>query len=310
MSATGSGRRTPMAPAVPVSRQQGRPEVAARVLGEYLRLLRKEQGLALKDVAEPIRGSVAKVSRLERGVSPPKERDIEELIRFFRVSDERAREIRALLRQAQESPWWKQFSDVTPEYLRRLIGLEGAAVGIYTYENHVVPGLLQTPAYARSVIRAALPNVHDDDIERRVTLRMTRQQLIHSPQRPRVVALLDEGILRRPVGGAAVMCAQLEHLREVARLENVHVRVVEFEKGACRVPSYPITRLHFGDGGPSQLVYVEHIDSAHYVTRASEVEQYRVVLDKINQVAADRRRSRELLDEAIAGYRERARADS
>ncbi|WP_052847680.1 helix-turn-helix domain-containing protein [Streptomyces avicenniae] len=288
-----------------MSRQQARPEVAARVLGEYLRLLRKEQGFALKDVAGPIRGSIAKVSRLERGVSPPKERDIEDLIRFFRVSDERAREIRALLRQAQESPWWKQFSDVTPEYLRRLIGLEGAAVGIYTYENHVVPGLLQTPEYARAVIRAALPNAQDEDVERRVTLRMTRQRLIHSPQRPRVVALLDEGILRRPVGGAAVMCAQLEHLREVALLENVHVRIVEFDKGACCAPSYPITRLHFGDGGPSQLVYVEHIESAHYVTRASEVEQYRVVLDKINQVAADRRRTRELVDEAIDGYRAR-----
>ncbi|WP_165956044.1 helix-turn-helix domain-containing protein [Streptomyces hainanensis] len=285
--------------------RRGKPEAAARVLGQYLRDLRRERGLALKDVAEPIRGSAAKVSRLERGVSPPKERDVEDLIAFFKIPEGPAQEIRTLLRQAQESPWWDEFRDVMPGYLRRLIGLEGSALGIYTYENHVVPGLLQTANYARAVIRTALPGKSAADIERRVTLRLTRQGLLSSPQRPVVMALLDESILHRPVGGAEVMCEQLEHLLQVSQLPRVHVRVVGFEKGACRVPCYPITRLHFGDGGPTQVVYVELLGKATYVTSAAEFERYRIVLDRVNQVAEGWQESQDLLHRALAKYRSR-----
>ena len=302
MSASGP-TRLPVASGDPLPPRWGTPEAAQRVLGESLRQLRREAGLTLREVAEPLRGSAAKVSRLERGASSPKERDIEDLIVFFRVPDEKAREIRALLRQARESPWWSQFSDVTPNYLRRLIGLEGSAARIYAYENHVVPGLLQTEEYARAVIRAALPHADETTVERKVELRVSRQKVLQAAQPPTVRALLDEAILRRPVGDYGVMWRQLTHLRDVARRPSVRLRVVEFEQGTGRVPHFPITRLHFGDGGPSELVYVEHLDSATYVTRPAELERYRGLLEEINEVASGWERTEELLFEAIEEYR-------
>ncbi|MFI9586970.1 helix-turn-helix domain-containing protein [Streptomyces sp. NPDC052236] len=281
--------------------KQAKPEAAARLLGEELRHLRLERNLTLEAVGKVIRASASKISRLERGMHPPRERDIYDLVRFFQLGPEEERVIDALLRQAQYSAWYKQYSDVTPTYLKRLIGLEGSAHAIYTYENHVVPGLLQTPQYARAVVEAALPQAPGN--ERRVELRMGRQELLHCDQCPQVVALLDEGVLRRPVGGYEVMCGQLEHLLEASDIQGINIRIVEFEASALASPTYPITHLRFSDGGPSEVVYVEHIDSAIYLTRPSDVERYRHVLNQLAYVAAPRERSKELLRGALKRYR-------
>ncbi|MGW0313990.1 helix-turn-helix domain-containing protein [Streptomyces flavidovirens] len=293
----------PAASVTPLPRQV-KPEAAARLLGERLRDLRLERGLTLEAVGKAIRGSASKISRLERGMHPPRERDIYDLVRFFGLSSEQEALLDHLLRQAQNSAWYKKYSDVTPGYLKRLIGLEGSAQTIYTYENHVVPGLLQTPQYARAVVEAALPG-HPGNA-RRVELRMGRQQLLHSDHRPLVIALLDEGVLRRPVGGYDVMCGQLEHLLSAFDVPGVNIRVVEFEASALASPTYPITHLRFCDGGPSEVVYVEHIDSAMYLTRPSEVERYRHVLNEVAYVAAGRQESKEILQETLGGYRSKA----
>ncbi|MDT0268513.1 helix-turn-helix transcriptional regulator [Streptomyces sp. DSM 44915] len=303
MSASGPSRLRVAASGDLPSTRWETPEAAQRVLGECLRQLRKERGLTLKQAAEPIRGSAAKISRLERGACSPKERDIEDLITFFRVSEGKAREIRMLLQQARLHPWWWQFSDVTPNYLRRLIGLEGSAVEIHSYEDHVVPGLLQTEEYARAVIRSALPTADTTTIERKVALRVSRQRILKAAQRPTVFALLDEAILRRPVGGYGVMWRQLAHLRRLALSDLLHLRVIEFEGGVGHVPNYPVTRLHFGDGGPSELVYLEHLESATYVTRPADLERYRHLLDQSKGVAASKERTNALLDRTIEEYR-------
>ncbi|WP_033039057.1 helix-turn-helix domain-containing protein [Streptomyces monomycini] len=294
----------PLASVHPLA-QGSKREAAARLVGEQLRRMRQERGLALKDVAPLIRGSVSKVSRLERGESPPKERDVFDLIRHYGASEEQQREIDSLLRQAQDSAWWQQYSDVTPSFLKRLIGLEDAAEKIYTYENHVVPGILQIPDYARVLVAAAMPSVSPDAVERPVALRMARQRLLFKENPPEVLALLEEGILRRPVGGPAVMCAQLEHLKRVAELPHVHLRIVEFEYGASAAPTFPITHLRFGDGGPAELVYVEQISSAQYLTKTAEVEQHRHILDELRFVAASREKSVQILDAALDRYRRR-----
>ncbi|MFJ4876589.1 helix-turn-helix domain-containing protein [Streptomyces sp. NPDC088745] len=297
---------------------RGKSEAAARVLGEHLRQLRQERRLGLKDVAPVIRGSVSKVSRLERGESPPKERDVRDLMKYYRLSPMETFEIESLLRHTQESHWWSQYADVTPGYLRRLIGLEGAAERIYTYENHIVPGLLQTPDYARAVVGAAVPGATVLEIERRVELRLRRQRILRGAQSPMMVALLDESVLLRPVGGPRVMLEQLLHLKRVANGGGIHVRIVRFEDtdvSASIAPSYPITHLKFHDGGPAELVYVELIDSALYLSKPPQVDLYRHVLNELSYVAASRRDSADMLDEAIArqqarlGAAERAAAD-
>lgn len=290
---------------VPVSAGSGheaRPEVAARLLGEALRQARKERNLPLRDVAPVIRGSVSKLSRLERGESPPKDRDVRDLVTHYRLPGERVHEIEGLLQQAKDSAWWQQYGDVTPNWLKRLIGLEAGAIRIYCYENHVVPGLLQTTDYARALVSNGLPAASPEEVERRVRLRLERQRILRNVRRPDIVAMLDEGILQRPVGGPAVMCRQLDHLIQMSDQGRINIRIVPFDRSASAAPSYPITHLTFGDAGPSELVYVELIDSAMYISRPAEIEQYRLVLLNLAKASERRKESRAMLEQARDRY--------
>lgn len=303
MSAVRKDREFPVAPVLSMPRQDSKREAAARMLGDELRRMRQERGLSIKDVAPVIRASISKISRMERGESPPRERDVVDLARFYGAAREKELEIEQLLRLMEDSAWWEQYNDVTPSFLRRLIGLEGTADKIYTYENHVVPGLLQSPDYARVLVEAAMPGASEAEIRRRVQMKMERTRLLRKGQPPQVIALLDEGVLRRPVGGAEVMYGQLEYLKRAAESKGVNIRILEFDKGASVAPTHPITHLHFGDGGPPELVYIELLDSASYLTKPAKVDQYRHVLAQVSHAAASWSDSRQLLDQAIAHYR-------
>lgn len=276
MSADPRGQSVPVASVAHLA-DHAKPAAAAKLLGTQLRQFRQERGLALKDVAPVIRSSVSKISRMERGESPPRDRDVLDLVRHYGVRDpQQIDEILELLRQAKASAWWQQYSDLTPGWLKRLIGLEDAAEQIYTYEFHAVPGLLQTAEYVRAVVLAALPGADEEEIRRRVEMRMKRQELLRSAQRPTVVALLDEGILHRPVGGPEVMRGQLAHLRRVAGVRGINIRIIEFAHGAHIAPSGSITHLTFPAHGPSELVYLEQMNSALYLSKGSDVDQYRL----------------------------------
>ncbi|MEV0375817.1 helix-turn-helix transcriptional regulator, partial [Streptomyces sp. NPDC050636] len=222
-----------------ISQDEGddRPFVAGKVLGAHLRHLRRSKGLALKDVAPRIRASVSKISRMERGESPPREQDVLDLVRHYGITaPEQLEEILELLRQAKARSWMHQYSDITPGWLKRLIGLEDSATQIRTYEVHLVPGLLQIPEYTRAIIKAAMPHAGEDEILRRLELRWSRQHLLDRANRPRLDFLLDQGILMRPVGGRRVVRRQLQHLRRLAEQDRISIRIVTFEKGASIGP--------------------------------------------------------------------------
>ncbi|WP_326742712.1 helix-turn-helix domain-containing protein [Streptomyces sp. NBC_01768] len=289
-----------LAPVVPIETPTGR-EAAARLLGEQLRYWREERRLTQGDVADAIRASVSKISRLERGQSPAKTRDVMDLGRFMRLSSQEMRLIERLLQQTQDCEWYQHFSDVTPSYLKRLISLEGSAETITSYEHQVVPGLLQTSDYARALVRTVKPWIDETELDRTVALRRRRQLILDRPT-PRVTALIDQSVLLRPRGGAAVMREQLVHLLNAGETRRVNVRIVEFDQGATASPPYAITHLAFGQGGPSEVVYVEHINGADYVTHAKALQEYKHALDQLRHAAADRARSKELIGEAIRRY--------
>ncbi|MFI9630512.1 helix-turn-helix domain-containing protein [Streptomyces sp. NPDC052042] len=295
-----SGQHDELASVVPMAGSTGR-EAAARLLGEQLRQWREERRLTQADLAHVIRASVSKISRLERGESPAKARDVFDLARFMRLSAKETRLIERLLEQAQDCEWYQNFSDVTPSYLKRLISLEGSAVEIAAYEHQVIPGLLQTTDYARALVRTVKPWADEAEIDRIVALRCRRQLILDHPI-PRVTVMLDEGVLMRPRGGPEVMRQQLRHLLEAADTKRVNIRIVEFDQGASVSPPYAITHLTFGEGGPSDLVYVEHINGADYVTHQKALYDYKHALDQLRFVAADRVRSKELICEAIERY--------
>ncbi|MFF7243475.1 helix-turn-helix domain-containing protein [Embleya sp. NPDC008237] len=298
MSADRPARVPSIAPVVSLT-QQSSPAAAVKVLGATLRKLRLDNGKGLKDAAEAIRASMSKISRLERGESPPRARDVFDLVRFYGVHDEESLfEIEELLKKALERAWWSHYSDVMPGWLARLIGMEDAATKIDTYEVHVVPGLLQVPAYTRAIVRTGLPRAADEEVERRIELRRQRQALLADERRPDLTALLDEGILRRPVGGPDVMAEQMRHLLAESARDRINIRIVRFDRAASITPPSPMTYLRFASGGPSEMIYLEQANSATYLSRRADIDAYREILLRLWAVAEDRLSSQRMLRDA------------
>jgi transcriptional regulator with XRE-family HTH domain len=197
------------------------------VLGAQLRRLREAADISRADAGYAIRSSDSKVSRLELGRVAFKERDVSDLLTMYGITDPGERDaFLDMVRQANEPGWWRRYSDVMPAWFHDFVGLEESASRIQTYELQFVPGLLQTEAYARSIATRGRPEYASDDAERRVTLRMRRQKILTGMNPPKLWVVLDESVLHRPIGGRAVLRAQLEQLLELSKLSNITVQIV------------------------------------------------------------------------------------
>ena len=179
----------------------GGPTVQRLVLGGQLHRLRESRGISAEQAAEAIRGSHSKISRMEHGRVGFKERDVGDLLTLYGVTDgEERAALLNLAREANTPGWWHAYSDILPTWLEAYVGLEAAASVIRTYEVQFVPGLLQTEDYARALIRQGSA-ASEDEIHRRTELRVSRQEVLRGPNPPQLWAVVDEGALRRPVGG-------------------------------------------------------------------------------------------------------------
>ncbi|HCA85208.1 MAG TPA: transcriptional regulator [Streptomyces sp.] len=261
---------------------QGGPTVLRIVLGTQLRKLREANNVSTKAAADVIRGSHAKISRLELGRVGFKERDVADLLTLYNVTDEHEREdFLALARQAAEPGWWHQYGDILPSWFETHLGLEEAASVIRSYENQFVPGLLQTEGYARAVTYLGHPRAAGTEIERRVRLRMTRQQLLDRPGAPRLWAVLDEASLRRPMGSVTVMREQLRHLIDMTGLPNVVLQIAPFSIGGVSAAGGPITILRFQEPDLPDIVYLEQLTSALYLDKQEDLDNYLAVMDRL-----------------------------
>lgn len=173
-----------------------------------------------------------------------------------------------------------------PSWFEQHLGLEEAASLIRTYEVQFIPGLLQTPAYAEAVIRLGHAISDPDAIQRRVDLRMTRQELLAKPGAPKLWVVVDEAALRRPLGGCEVMRDQLKHLIEVAALPNLTLQVLPFHVGGHAAAGGPVTVLRFPVPDLPDVVYLEQLSSALYLDKPEEVDHYLAVMDRLSLVAA------------------------
>src|SRR5262249_16057005 len=193
-----------------------------------------------------IRSSESKISRMELGRVSFKERDIVDLLTLYGVNDQDERErLLALTRSANTPGWWHRYGDLLPNWFQSYLGLEASATMIRTYEVQFVPGLLQTAAYARAVILLAHAGAPAADIDRRVNLRMARQEILDRPERPQLWVVMDEAVLRRPVGGTEVMCQQLEALAEATKRPNVRLQIIPFHVGGHAAFGGAFTILRF-----------------------------------------------------------------
>jgi transcriptional regulator with XRE-family HTH domain len=299
-SQSGIGGTGSPAPDLPVPDFRSGPTVLRMALGAQLRRRREASGLTTGEAAEAIRATHSKISRLERGRSAARQRDVADLLTLYGVTDEAERDrLMTLTRQAAAPGWWQQYTDVLPRWLELYIGLEKAASIIRTYEVQFIHGLMQTEDYARAVILIANSHLPAGEIDRRVSIRMKRQQLLTQPGAPEVWAVLDEAALRRAPCSGAVMRAQLEHLLQLTELPNVTLQIVSFDAGPHAAAGGPFTILRFAEPDVPDVVYLEQLNSALYLDQPGDVTGYMSVMNQLCVQAETGTGSRAILTELL-----------
>jgi transcriptional regulator with XRE-family HTH domain len=270
------------------------PTVRRRELGALLRALRNEKGLTVEQVAERLLCSPSKVSRMETGHGIATPRDIRDLCDLYEVTDEAERNrMLQLSREGKKQGWWQAYDLTYTTY----IGLEAEAVSISEFKSSVVPGLLQTADYARANHEGTMPRLAPDQIERQIEAKLTRQHILVQDMPPRFSVVLDEATLHRVVGGRAVMAAQLDKILDMAARPNVVVQILPYERGAHPAMDSNFVILELPDPTPD-IVYVEGLIGSTYRERPEDLERYRAVFSRLQQIALNAEDSAKFLTEA------------
>ena len=260
------------------------PGVLRRRLGSELRALRERAGLTIENVAKELECSVSKISRLETGKGIPYRRDVRDLLERYGITDEGHRErLMRLVGDGQRQGWWGDFRDVLgpdpedpllPDNLSQLVSLEYDASEVRSFEPIVLHGLLQTADYARAILNT-LSTADKEATDRLVELRMRRQRRLYADDDPLAVhMIIDEAVLRRPVGGRQVMREQLQRLLVDSQRPNITFQVLPLSVGAhCSVAGSFVV-LAFADSDDNDLVYVECHVGDLYIEKQHDVEVY------------------------------------
>ncbi|MER5660377.1 helix-turn-helix transcriptional regulator [Streptomyces mirabilis] len=273
------------------------PTVLRMVLGKRLKQLREQAGVSFEEAARAIEVTPLTVRRIEKAEVGLRIPYVKELLRTYGVPATEIDDFLALAREANQPGWWYKYRDVLPEWFSAYVSLESEASVIRLYEPHYVPGLLQTNDYATALMRVGFPNESKEDVARRVALRTRRQDLLAKPDAPAIWAILDETVLRRPVGGAEVMRAQIDRLHEVLDMPKVRIQVMRFGAGAHPGAFGPFHHFRFGFSELPDVIYTESLAGAVYVDRPGDVVTYLEVLDRMSVQAEPVARTRAILAE-------------
>jgi hypothetical protein len=277
------------------------PTALRIMLGGQLRRMREAAGISRADAGWQIRASESKVSRMELGRVGFKERDVSDLLELYGMEDEEEHSrLMELARAANNPGWWSRYGDVMPSWFTNYVGLEVAATLIRTYEVMFVPGLLQTEEYARAVVQLGKSYLPRDEVDQRVALRVTRQQILTRPTPPRLWVVIDESVLRRPVGGEDIMRAQIEHLMAWAKQPNITLQIMPFSHVGYPNAGGAFSILRFPEGDLPDIVYIEHAASALYLDKLEEVDEYAAIMEALTIAAAPVSATEGLLKEALA----------
>ncbi|OSC66761.1 transcriptional regulator [Streptomyces sp. Alain-F2R5] len=277
------------------------PTVRRRRLGQELRRLRELKGMTAEEVAERLLVSQSKISRLENGRRSISQRDVRDLCGVYEVEDQRI--VDSLMQMAKDSRqqgWWHAFGDIPYSVY---IGLETDAESLRTYEPQIITGLLQTRSYAEALIQGALPETPVADVEKRVQVRIRRQERISAENNPlRLWVVLDEACLHRMVGSRQVMREQLEHVAEMSQLPHITVQVLPFDVGAHPGINGQYSILEFTDTADSSVVYIEGVTSDLYLEKAQDVQKYTVMYEHLRAQALNVEQSRQRIEDVAKEY--------
>jgi hypothetical protein len=275
---------------------QSGPTALRIILGGHLRRLRMAAGISRSDAGWEIRASESKVSRMELGRVGLKERDVRDLLTLYGVDDPEERErLLSLTRDANNPGWWHRWGDVLPSWFHTYLDLEAAAQLIRVYELQFVPGLLQTPDYIRAVVQLGRGVLPAEEVDRRVALRAGRQSVLTRPEPLRMWAVIDEAALRRPIGGVKTAIGQLEKLLEMSDLPNLTIQVMPFDVGGHAASGGAFGILRFPEPDLPDMVYIEHLNSALYLDKDEDLDQYTAAMEALCVAAPPPHKSRDIL---------------
>lgn len=265
------------------------PTVRRRRLGGELRRLRERSELTLEEAAAKLGWSPAKISRIETARVGITTSDLVHMLDVYELPEDKRANLIALARTARKRGWWDAYADSLPSDFSPYIELESDAASIRSYDGLIINGLLQTEEYARETMRAALMHLCSPaEIDRRVEVRMTRQELLLRGEEPlRLWAILDEAALTRQVGSAATMRKQYTKLLEFAERHNITIQVLPFAKGAHPATTGSFALLEFRESYEPEVVYLEEMSSSLYVENDHEIYLYSLAFGHLQAMALD-----------------------
>jgi transcriptional regulator with XRE-family HTH domain len=271
------------------------PTVRLRRLAAELRALRASSGLTRDEVVERTGINVATMYRIEHARVRPQTRTLRTLLDLYGVEKDQQIELVGLLRDARERGWLHAYQSELPEQYTTFIGFEGEAENAWEYESLFVPGLLQTEDYARAVITGVLPFASREEVERRVEVRIERQEVLRNENPLRLWGIVDEAALRRQVGRPAVMQAQLRHLIEASELPNITFQVIPFDAGAHAGMPGSFIALEFAEEAIPDVIYIDSMAGDLFLESESDVRRYKLIFEHLRAVSASPDASRSLL---------------
>ncbi len=277
------------------------PTARRRRLATALRQLREQRNLNCTEAGRAVGWSESKVSRIETGRVKIAQPDLERLLDLYEVTGDTRAGLLTLARQATHRGWWRSYSDALPSWFENYVGLENGAKSLFTYQNQLVHGLMQTEDYAAAIFAAHQPALSADEVERRLAARATRQALLTTASPLYVWAVLDEAVLRRLVGGPATMRAQLHRLLEIAALPNVTLQVMPFDEGAHASMGTSFELLQFPEQGDTAIIYIEDLTSSQYLETPADIERYTLTFDHLRASAFAPERSAEFIAQVASG---------
>jgi transcriptional regulator with XRE-family HTH domain len=261
-------------------------------LGAELRRRREAAGVTIDGVAEKLECSASKISRIETGQSGVSSREVRDILAAYQVEGGQAEALVEMAREAKQRGWWQLYGTVlTSAY----VGLEAAAAELRSFEPLVIPGLLQTEAYARAMVLAGWPNMSTEEVEQRIRVRMKRQSLLYQDDPLQLSIILDEAALRRPVGGIVAMRRQLTKLLNASELPHVTVQVLPLSAGAHGGMDGAFTILLFEEQANQNLVFAANGAGGLFLEKDDEIERYAGIFAGLQGDALSPARSIEMI---------------
>ncbi|MCO8272687.1 helix-turn-helix domain-containing protein [Actinoplanes sp. TRM 88003] len=290
-----------------MSSDHGGSSVPRRQLGRRLRELRESASLTVAQVVTALEWSKPRLWRYETGQVPIHPNDVETMCRLYGAGPELTDALRELARQSKAKGWWHAYADI-PEWFQLFLGMEQAASRLRQYEAEVIPGLVQSPAYARAITTLGPRELPPAAVEQRTAMRMQRQQILtrREPRAPELEIILSESALVRGFG-AEIMADQLTALLAFTERPNVSIRVIPFSAGPHVAYQGPFVILDFPretqvrDPEPT-TIYQESPTGSLYLDKPSEVETYSAVWSGLDTVALDQATSRKLITHRLEGW--------